>query len=116
MLVQGMRGDLVDQFSMSDEELEVFGVDWEGLQDETLLQALHRNYAQEEGTSTWHGYHGPPPNLNHMQVDLPSGLLTADQIQSLNNALQHITQNSEQAGVVNLWVTAYVHILYPQEF
>lgn len=36
-LVNGVRGDEIGQFTMTDEELEVFGVDWEGLQDETLL-------------------------------------------------------------------------------
>ncbi|KAE9384200.1 hypothetical protein BT96DRAFT_960925 [Gymnopus androsaceus JB14] len=100
MLVRGMRGDS------------------EGLQDETLLRALHRNYANEEETSTWHGRHGPPPNLNEVQVDPPSGLLTADQIRGLDDALQHITRSSEQAYVVDLWVTALAHVrtLYPHEF
>lgn len=118
MLVRGIRGDSVDQFAMSDEELEVFGVDWEGLQDETLLRALRRNYAHEEGSSTWHGRHGPPPNLNEVQVDPPSGIVTTDQIRSLDDALQHIPQSSEQVDVVNLWTTAlaYVRTLYPREF
>ncbi|KAE9393990.1 hypothetical protein BT96DRAFT_958924 [Gymnopus androsaceus JB14] len=118
MLVRGMRGDSVDHFAMSDEELEVFGVDWEGLQDESLLRALCRNYAHEEGASTWHGRHGPPPNLNEVQIDPPSGILTADQIQTLDNILQHIPRSSEQANVVNFWVTALAHVrtLYPHEF
>ncbi|KAE9396093.1 hypothetical protein BT96DRAFT_958279 [Gymnopus androsaceus JB14] len=108
MLVRGIRGDSVDQFAMTDEELE----------DETLLQALRQNYVHEEGTSTWHGWHGPPPSLNEVQVDPPSTRLTADQIQSLDDALQHIPHSSEQADVTHLWVTAlaYACTLYPNEF
>ncbi|KAE9396938.1 hypothetical protein BT96DRAFT_824073 [Gymnopus androsaceus JB14] len=118
MLVRGIRGDSVDQFAMSDEELEVFGIDWEGLQDETLLRALRKNYVHEEGTSTWHGRHGPPPNLNEVQVDPPSSRLTAIQTQSLDGALHHIPRSSEEADVVCLWVTALAHArtLYPHDF
>ncbi|KAF9070670.1 hypothetical protein BDP27DRAFT_1220296 [Rhodocollybia butyracea] len=118
MLVRGIRGDAVDQYAMSDEELEVFGVDWEGLEDETLLRALRKNYEHEEGTSTWHGRHGPPPNLNEVHVDPPSSLLTADETQNLDDVLQHISRSSDQADVVHLWTTAlaYVRTLHPGEF
>ncbi|KAJ3717149.1 hypothetical protein C8R42DRAFT_566798, partial [Lentinula raphanica] len=71
MLANGLRGDPVDQYAMSDAELEVFGVDWEGLQDETLLQSLRRNYAHEQGLNTWLGRSGPPEHLNEVRVDPP---------------------------------------------
>lgn len=112
-----MRGDSVDQFSMSDDELEVFGVDWEGLQDETLLRALRRNYANEEG-STWHGRQGPSPVLHEVRVDPPSGPLTTTQIRELDTVIQSIPRTSEQGDVMNLWVTALAHVrmLYPHRF
>ena len=118
MHVHGLRGDSLDQFAMSDEELEVFGVDWEGLQDETLLRSLRRNYAHEEGSSTWLGRHGPPSNLNEVQVDPPSGLMTADEIQGMDMALASIRRSSEEGDVVQLWRSAliYVRTLYPDAF
>ncbi|KAF9077223.1 hypothetical protein BDP27DRAFT_1509300 [Rhodocollybia butyracea] len=95
MLVRGIWGDAVEQYAMSDEELE-----------------------HEEGTSTWHGRHGPPPNLNEVHVDPPSSLLTADETQNLDDVLQHISQSSDQADVVHLWTTAlaYVRTLHPGKF
>ncbi|KAJ3841308.1 hypothetical protein F5878DRAFT_650604 [Lentinula raphanica] len=72
MLVHGVRGDPIDQFAMSDEELEVFGVDWEGLRDDDLLRSLRQNYVHEQGSNTWLGRHGPPERLNEVEVLPPS--------------------------------------------
>ncbi|KAE9383982.1 hypothetical protein BT96DRAFT_1102791, partial [Gymnopus androsaceus JB14] len=94
---------------MSDKELEVFGVDWEGLQDETLLHSLHRNYAHKEGSSTWLGQHGPPSNLNEVQVDPPSGLMTANEIQGMDMVLALIHCSSEEGDVVQLWHSALIY-------
>lgn len=118
MLVHGLRGDSPDQFSMSDEELEVFGVDWEGLQDDTLLRSLRRNYAHEDGSNTWFGRHGPPPNLTEVRVDPPLGILNVEQILALDTALQHIPRGSEHNNIVALWTSAlaYARTLEPNEF
>ncbi|KAF8824944.1 hypothetical protein HHX47_DHR7000552 [Lentinula edodes] len=118
MFVQGFRGEALDQFAMSDEELEVFGIDWEGLEDEVLLRSLRKNYAHEDGTSTWLGRHGPPPNLNEVIVDPPSDLLTSEQLDALNMALRHIPRGSELGQIVDLWTNAlaYVRTIYPGYF
>ncbi|KAJ3868130.1 hypothetical protein EV359DRAFT_70730 [Lentinula novae-zelandiae] len=63
MITNGLRGESLDEVAMTDEELEVFGLDWEGLRDEALLQSLRRNYSNE-GSSSWLGQRGPPPELN----------------------------------------------------
>ncbi|KAJ3803732.1 hypothetical protein F5876DRAFT_54176 [Lentinula aff. lateritia] len=118
MFVQGFRGEALDQFAMSDEELEVFGIDWEGLEDEVLLRSLRKNYAHEDGTSTWLGRHGPPPNLNEVVVDPPSDLLTSEQRDALNMALRHIPRGSELGQIVDLWTNAlaYVRTIFPGYF
>ncbi|KAI0316586.1 hypothetical protein OF83DRAFT_1026042, partial [Amylostereum chailletii] len=36
MLTQGVRGDVLPEENLSEQELEVYGVDWEGLQDDGL--------------------------------------------------------------------------------
>ncbi|KAJ3820832.1 hypothetical protein F5880DRAFT_1487277 [Lentinula raphanica] len=119
MLAQGVRGDSLEQFAMSDEELEVFGVDWEGLQDEVLLRSLRRNYAYEQGSSTWLGQHGPPETLNKVEVEPPSGAMTADETQLMEAALHSVPlERSEERNVVNLWRTAlvYARIIHPHDF
>ncbi|KAJ3976269.1 hypothetical protein EV361DRAFT_968846 [Lentinula raphanica] len=118
MLVHGFRGNNPDEFSMSDQELEDFGVDCEDLQDEQLLRALRRNYAHEEGASTWLGRHGPPPILNEVQVDPPSGSMTTEDIQILEDLLRLIPRTAVEAHVVHLWCAAllYARARYPNEF
>ncbi|KAJ3926141.1 MAG: hypothetical protein NXY57DRAFT_906124 [Lentinula lateritia] len=118
MFVQGFQGEALDQFAMSDEELEVFGIDWEGLEDEVLLRSLRKNYAHEDGTSTSLGRHGPPPNLNEVVVDPPSDLLTSEQLDALNMALRHIPRGSELGQIVDLWTNAlaYVRTIFPGYF
>jgi len=65
MLVHGLRGDEVP---MSYEELEVFGVDWEGLRDENILESHRRNNPTTEQATSWIGHVGPPEHLNEVPV------------------------------------------------
>ncbi|KAJ3832819.1 hypothetical protein F5878DRAFT_547592 [Lentinula raphanica] len=118
MLAHGLRGDSLDQFAMSDEELEVFGVDWEGLRDDALLNSLRQNYAHEQGINTWFGQHGPPPQLNMVEVEPPSGSMTADDIQRMDGELDSFPQSSNEDDVVNLWRAALIHARtsYPHVF
>ncbi|KAF8886368.1 hypothetical protein BD779DRAFT_1611784 [Infundibulicybe gibba] len=68
MLVHGVRGDqLPDEPAMSTEELEVYGVDWEGLYDSAVLHAHQANNIQQEGATSWVGRIGPPEHLNELQ-------------------------------------------------
>ncbi|KAJ3749811.1 hypothetical protein EV360DRAFT_97725 [Lentinula raphanica] len=119
MLANGLRGDPVDQYAMSDDELEVFGVDWEGLQNEALLQSLRRNYAHEQGSNTWLGRSGPPEHLNEVRVDPPSGLMMAHEIQALDDILLTIPRRSNDIDLItNIWRTALVFTcsVYPVYF
>ncbi|KAJ3872646.1 hypothetical protein F5051DRAFT_338978 [Lentinula edodes] len=116
-LVNGIRGEDLGQFAMTDEELEVFGVDWEGLQDETLLRTLRSHYA-DEGSGSWLGRRGPPPNLNEVAVDPPSALLTPEQVTFLDQQLQHYIRLPREQEVVKLWIDALAiaATMYPNEF
>ncbi|KAJ3966380.1 hypothetical protein EV361DRAFT_1013945 [Lentinula raphanica] len=118
MLAHGVRGDRLDQFAMSDEELEVFGVDWEGLRDDALLQSLRQNYAHEQEANTWHGQHGPPEHLNEVEVEPPSNSMTFDEIQLMEAFLGSFPRSSEENDVVNLWRAAlvYARTTHPQAF
>ena len=62
MLVHGVRGDQLPEEELSEEELEVYGVDWEGLLDEWLLQSQRANNQWVRG-----GTHGLD-NLDHLNI------------------------------------------------
>ncbi|KAJ3815578.1 hypothetical protein F5876DRAFT_30466 [Lentinula aff. lateritia] len=117
-LVNGIRGEPLDQFAMSDEELEIFGVDWEGLQDEVLLRALRQNYAPNEGSGSWLGSRGPPPDLNTVTVDPPSTLLNPEQLAFLDQLVQNHSRLPHEPEVVRLWIDALaiVRTMYPNNF
>lgn len=74
MFVHGIRGDQLapDEENLPEEELEVYGVDWEGLQDERLLHSQLSNNSIDEGASSWIGRTGPPQNLGGVVLDPPS--------------------------------------------
>ncbi|KAJ3964906.1 hypothetical protein EV361DRAFT_15798 [Lentinula raphanica] len=118
MLAKGLRGDPLDQFAMSNEELELFGVDWEGLRDETILQSLRQNYAHEQDSNTWLGQHGPPEQLNSVEVEPPPGSLTADEVKLMDEVLRPFARSCDEGDVVNLWRAAlvYTRALYPHAF
>ncbi|KIK60693.1 hypothetical protein GYMLUDRAFT_59406 [Collybiopsis luxurians FD-317 M1] len=87
MLINGHWGDPVDWYAMTNEKLEVFGVDWEGLQDDDLLQSLWKNYSNE-GAGSWLGHNGPLSDLNEVSVNTPTGPLTQQQVDYLDTLLQ----------------------------
>jgi hypothetical protein len=53
MLVCGVRGNQLPTEELNEEELEVYGVDWEDLQDDQLLQSQRDNNPQQEGWKSW---------------------------------------------------------------
>ncbi|KAF6744448.1 hypothetical protein DFP72DRAFT_993358 [Ephemerocybe angulata] len=75
MLVHGIRGSQLPNPNNepldSVEELEVFGVDWDALRNDQLLQSLRANNSRTEEGTSWVGRTGPPPNLNEVPVNPP---------------------------------------------
>ena len=55
MLVHGVHGDQLPEDDLTEEELEVYGVDWEGLGDERLLHSQRANNPTNEGWNSWVG-------------------------------------------------------------
>ncbi|KAI0055053.1 hypothetical protein BV25DRAFT_1766853, partial [Artomyces pyxidatus] len=72
MYVFGVRGSqLAPEEALSEEELEVYGVDWEGLMENSLLTSRTSNNQTDEGYTSWVGRAGPPEHLNTIEVDPP---------------------------------------------
>ncbi|KAK7020106.1 hypothetical protein R3P38DRAFT_3198749 [Favolaschia claudopus] len=95
---------------MTNEELEVYGVDWEGLHDESLLESRQENNTVDEGTTSWIGRIGPPPEdqLNEVLVDPPIGPLSPLEMEEMDAQLGPLFGAVEDAEVANLWTQALV--------
>lgn len=65
MYTNGLRGT---ELPMSAEELELHGVDWEGLQEDQVMESRRANNTADEGTASWVGQAGPPAHLNEVTV------------------------------------------------
>ncbi|KAJ4495218.1 hypothetical protein C8R41DRAFT_763203 [Lentinula lateritia] len=105
MIANGLQGGSLDEVSMTNKELEVFGLDWDGLRDKVLLRSLRQNY-NNEGSSSWLGQRGPPPELNQVVVDPPPGLFTLEQIAWMDEQLSRLARGPQEEDVVQLWITA----------
>jgi hypothetical protein len=118
MFVHGVRGDQLPDSDMTNEELEVFGVDWEALQDEHLLHSQQTNNSDVEGWTSWVGQVGPPANLSEVVVEPPTGPMHATEVQVLQANLEAWIGSPNDEDVVALWVhgLAFAHILYPNLF
>lgn len=71
MLVYGLREDaLPSDDSLTEEELEVYGVNWAALWDEYVLHSV-QEHNSNEGSTSWIGWTGPPAHLNEVPVEAP---------------------------------------------
>ena len=105
MLVHGIWGDqLPNEEELSTEELEVYGMDWEGLCKDELLRAQRQNNPVDEEGSTWVGQSGPPAHLNKVSVESPTGDLTQHEISFLDSAVDGWYKFANDASRVSLWV------------
>ncbi|KAJ7149793.1 hypothetical protein C8R43DRAFT_887774 [Mycena crocata] len=101
MLVHGVRGT----DPMANDELEVFGVDWEALHEDDLLESRQDNNLTSEGSTSWIGRIGPPPreSMNEVSVEPPWGPFSGAELQVFIAAVGHLGGAVEDEAVVNLW-------------
>jgi len=107
MLVHGIRGDQLPNDSedrLDGDELEVYGVDWEGLMDDQLTHSQRQNNPVGEEWSSWIGRVGPPDTLNEISVDSPQQPLTDQQMISLDHVLQPWPEIPTDADIISRWV------------
>ncbi|KAJ7436552.1 hypothetical protein FB451DRAFT_1061692 [Mycena latifolia] len=104
-LVHGAHGHaLVDD--MPEEELEVYGVDWEGLQDDAILQSQRSNNTAENGWSSWIGRSGPPDHLNEVPVESPTGPFGPQELEHLDAVIAPWQGLASNSDIVELWTNA----------
>ncbi|KAJ7823919.1 hypothetical protein B0H13DRAFT_2241396 [Mycena leptocephala] len=98
---------LVNGELLSEEELEVYGIDWSGLRDDDLLASQCANNPIGEGATSWIGRVGPPPlaDLSSVVVEPPVGLLHL----YLYNSVVHLLGSAQDNDCINVWTTALAH-------
>ncbi|KAJ7504931.1 hypothetical protein B0H11DRAFT_1709235 [Mycena galericulata] len=104
-LVHGVRGHAVPE-DLPEDELEVYGVDWEGLHDEALLQSQRSNNGSESGWTSWLGRIGPPEHLKEVPVEPPQGPFGPQELEALDNAISVWRGLASDSDVVALWINA----------
>ncbi|KAF8188498.1 hypothetical protein K438DRAFT_1907429 [Mycena galopus ATCC 62051] len=95
-----------------EEELEVYGIDWEGLHNDTLLDSQQRNNPSAEGATSWVGCIGPPAltDLSSVIVEPPPGTMGEDELITLYNAVQHLLGSADDNDCITLWLFALAHV------
>jgi hypothetical protein len=118
MLVHGVRGNQLPDKDLSDEELEVYGVDWEGLHDEQLLRSHRGNNPTSEGWNSWIGHVGPPSHLNEVSIDPPVGFLLPGEVDVLDQASETWMHSPVDGDIIALWThgLAYVRFMHSNLF
>ncbi|KAF6762164.1 hypothetical protein DFP72DRAFT_803030 [Ephemerocybe angulata] len=110
MIVHGVRGSQLpyEEDNLTDDELEVYGVDWEALRDDRLLNSLREHAADEPGTS-WIGRQGPPDNLNEVTVNPPQAPSNASLLNTLSTQISQWAAGSPHTTIYELWTASLVH-------
>ncbi|KAJ7364497.1 hypothetical protein DFH08DRAFT_798831 [Mycena albidolilacea] len=111
MLVNGVRGNQLPEEELSEEELEVDGIDWSGLWDNDLRASQRANNPIGEDATSWIGRAGPPPlaELSNVVVEPPVGLLQEGQDVYLYNAVVHLLGSAQDEDCIIVWTTALAH-------
>lgn len=114
MLVHGVRGRAPPQEvgvmeNLTDEELEVYGIDWEALRDEQLLTSRQDNNDRTEGWSTWIG-EGTPDNLNEIAVEPPPEPSQLRVVFDLDNYLGPFPEHPTNADFIQHWTRALAYM------
>ncbi|KAF8202814.1 hypothetical protein K438DRAFT_1932681 [Mycena galopus ATCC 62051] len=120
MYVNGVHGDQLPQEEedLGKDKLEVYGINWQGLHDDNILHSQAQNNSTTEGSSSWVGHTGPPPDLSQVIVQPPVGTLTEEEATDLYNSFSHLIGSAEDGDIILLWsqALAHVHVLYPDVF
>jgi hypothetical protein len=110
-LVYGVCGD-----DIAEEDLEGFGVDWEGLEDERLLQSRELNNSEPED-DTWSS-RGVPERLNTVQVESPTSPFSHDDTLFVDRAVSPWDGLTDDISMKQRWSTglAVAHTRNPHLF
>ncbi|KAF8186610.1 hypothetical protein K438DRAFT_1723232 [Mycena galopus ATCC 62051] len=120
MYVNDVRGNQLPQEEedLGEDELEVYGIDWQGLRNNNIFHSQAQNNSTTEGSSSSVGHTEPPPDLSPVIVQPPVGTLTEEEATDLYNSFLHLIGSAEDGDIILLWsqALAHVRVLYPDVF
>ena len=102
MIVHGLRGDYPDTV-MTDEELEVYGVDWPALQNDQLLASARRSGQQETGSNSWISQAGPPDNLNEVPLFPPDAPYAVTYTDFDTRLMDWLAVEGQNGNISSVW-------------
>lgn len=116
--IQGLRLPPENAEPLTQDEIEVFGIDWEGLRNDGLLRSREANNLQGEGADSWITRSGPPTNLNEVLVEAPTGLFNELELSHLENSLAQMAGAVTEREVITLWSSALALacLMHPELF
>lgn len=105
MLVHGDRGHnlLPSSDILPENELEEYGVDWEGLEDISLLSSRQTNSSNRDTFTSWIGHRGPPDNLNEVALEAPNLPIPMEEAQIIYNTFYQSIGCTEENDIDMLW-------------
>jgi len=106
MLVRGVQGDLITEEDLNLEELEVYGVDWEALENEQILTSRDTNNDRSENWTSWISQDGQPPYLNEVIVEPPEGPLSEEEVQLIDNTVSQYMDQANSESRFQMWYQA----------
>ncbi|KAF8218146.1 hypothetical protein K438DRAFT_1747368 [Mycena galopus ATCC 62051] len=103
-----------EEEDFGEDDVEVYGIDWQGLCDDDVLHLQAQNNSSTEGSSSWVGHTGPPPDLSQVIGQPPMGTLAEEEATKLYNSFSHLIGSAEDGDIILLWsqALAYVCALY----
>ncbi len=105
MLVHGVRGEPLTEM-MDHDELEVYGIDWEALQEEDVRQSQLNNNSIQEGGSSWIGNTGPPANLSEVVVHSPNSPFEEEAERLIFSSIEQWLGQADDNSVSLAWLHA----------
>ncbi|KAJ7574991.1 hypothetical protein C8J56DRAFT_1007785 [Mycena floridula] len=109
MLVHGIHGA---ELELTEEELEVFGIDWDSLNDDSVRQSQLQNNPQSEEASSWLGWTGPPENLNEILVESPETVFEDQHTDGLDAAVHEWMGRNNRHSMAAAWSHGLAYACY----
>ena len=106
MLVHGVRGDFITEGDLNPEELEVYGVNWEVLENEQILVSRDTNNDRSENWTSWIDQDGQSPHLNEVIVEPPQGPLSEEEVQHIDNTVSPYVDQADTESRFQMWYQA----------
>lgn len=119
MLTQGVRGDeLPQEEEIAEADLELYGVDWEGLGDDQILQSNEENNMEEPGVIQQAEQFVQPQHLNRVSLESPDHPFSDDQVVWLSGQLAQYQDMQNREHVLQAWGDGlvYARMLDPDRF